>query len=92
MMRRIYQLASQVLIWLGPSASGSDALLDLVTQIGQAVDDLGLAEIKTHSIQTMSNSELAETNEKLNMLFEEFDDLFPATFPKAAYEAFATRP
>ena len=91
-MRRIYQLASQVLIWLGPSASGSDALLDLVTQIGQAVDDLGLAEVKMHSIQTMSNGELAETNEKLNMLFEEFEDLFPATFPRAAYEAFATRP
>lgn len=26
------------------------------------------------------------------MLFEEFDDVFPATFPKAAYEAFAARP
>jgi hypothetical protein len=91
-MRRIYQLASQVLIWLGLSGNDSDTLLDLITQIGQAVDDLGLSGVNMHAIQTMPDDELAETNEKLDMLFEEFNDIFPATFPKAAYEAFVARP
>jgi len=40
----------------------------------------------------MSYDDLAETNKKLNMLFEEFDDAFPATFPKAAYETYLARP
>jgi hypothetical protein len=90
-MRRIYQLASQVLIWLGPSANNSETVLDLIARIWKAVDDLGLAGVKTHTIQTMSDDELAETNEKLNMLFTKFGDVLPATFPKAAYEAFAAR-
>jgi Heterokaryon incompatibility protein (HET) len=61
-MRRIYQLTSQVLIWLGPSANDSEALLDLIARIRQAVDDLGLAGVKMHTMQTMSDDELAETN------------------------------
>ncbi len=42
MMARIYSLAKQVLVWLGPAGQGSDGVMDLYADVGAAIDAANL--------------------------------------------------
>jgi hypothetical protein len=43
-MYRIYQDASDVIIWLGPAADGSDELFDTWNQISKMAYDIGFLD------------------------------------------------
>ncbi|KAG9233390.1 heterokaryon incompatibility protein [Amylocarpus encephaloides] len=47
LMSQIYSRATQVLIWLGPAADGSDSLMDAWSAVGQAARDWGLESYYT---------------------------------------------
>lgn len=42
LMGSVYSAASQVLVWLGPTADGSDGLMDAWQEVGQNARDFGL--------------------------------------------------
>lgn len=46
-MGRIYASAKRVVVWLGPAADASDAVMDAWREIGQAARDLGLERYYT---------------------------------------------
>ena len=45
MMKRIYQDASHVIVWLGPSGEGSDFALDVMNQVGREACEMGIFDI-----------------------------------------------
>ncbi len=47
LMGSIYSKAEQVLVWLGPAAHGSDALMDAWKSVGQAARDFGMESYYT---------------------------------------------
>ncbi|KXX75458.1 Heterokaryon incompatibility protein 6, OR allele [Madurella mycetomatis] len=47
LMGRIYANAKQVVVWLGPAADESDAVMEAWREIGQAARDLGLEQYYT---------------------------------------------
>ncbi|KAK1974411.1 heterokaryon incompatibility protein [Colletotrichum cereale] len=47
LMTQIYSKAELVLVWLGPAADGSDALMECWKDIGQAARDLGIESYLT---------------------------------------------
>ncbi|KAH8656082.1 heterokaryon incompatibility protein-domain-containing protein [Tricladium varicosporioides] len=47
LMCEIYSNAEEVLVWLGPAANESDALMDLWQEIGQEISDWGLESYYT---------------------------------------------
>ena len=42
MMPRIYSMAKQVLVWLGPAGQGSDDAMDFYAKVGEAIRERGL--------------------------------------------------
>ncbi|EGY19013.1 hypothetical protein VD0002_g1954 [Verticillium dahliae] len=63
-MEKIYSKADQVIVWLGPSADGSDEMMDCWQDIGQAARDL--------DIESYYNKE------KLSLLQNMLQDLKPS--------------
>ncbi|KAG7128656.1 Heterokaryon incompatibility protein 6 like [Verticillium longisporum] len=63
-MEKIYSKADQVIVWLGPSADGSDEMMDCWQDIGQAARDL--------DIESYYNKE------KLSLLQSMLQDLKPS--------------
>ncbi|KAM0268902.1 hypothetical protein ACHAQH_009862, partial [Verticillium albo-atrum] len=59
-MGQIYSKASKAIVWLGPSADGSNEVMDCLQDIGQAAHDLDFesyfAMDKIHSLHSMLNN------------------------------------
>ncbi|RYP44441.1 hypothetical protein DL768_009088 [Monosporascus sp. mg162] len=51
-MGSVYELAAKVLVWLGPSAEGSDAAMDGIIRFGRAAVDAGLLDLANHHLKT----------------------------------------
>jgi hypothetical protein len=62
-----------------------------MTEIGQAVVDVGLSGDRMNYIMRASGDRLVDMNVRLDVIFREFDYLFPDRFPQAAYLAFSQR-
>jgi hypothetical protein len=91
----IYQETDLLLVWLGLAADGSDWLLENLSRIGRACDDLELPVITTQTLLRLSRS-LDEPYSQhiiftLEQLYQKFDYLFPDQFPFEAYGAFLAR-
>ncbi|RYP39736.1 hypothetical protein DL767_002117 [Monosporascus sp. MG133] len=51
-MGSVYELAAKVLVWLGPSAEGSDAAIDGIIRFGRAAVDAGLLDLEDDHLRT----------------------------------------
>jgi Heterokaryon incompatibility protein (HET) len=45
-MKRIYQDATQAIVWLGPSGEDSDSALEVMNQIGKESYDIGSRDVQ----------------------------------------------
>ncbi|KAK3363720.1 hypothetical protein B0T25DRAFT_562706 [Lasiosphaeria hispida] len=61
LMGVVYSRATQVLVWLGPAADGSDVLMGAFQRIGQGVSDFGIESYLTreryHLVEPMVSNE-----------------------------------
>lgn len=93
---KIYQEADIVLVWLGPADDNSDELIELLSRIGRACDNLELPVITTKTLHELSqrpdDSYTRDVTYELEQLYQQFDYLFPDLFPFEAYRAFLARP
>jgi hypothetical protein len=48
-MKKIYQDATHVIVWLGPSGEASDVAFDVMNRIGKEVCDIGFWDVPRES-------------------------------------------
>ena len=69
LMSKIYGLAEQVLVWLGPAADDSDQLVELWKDISQAARDLGIERYWTKEkvglLRPISRDEVLDQNDDM---------------------------
>jgi len=70
-MRSIYDSATCVLIWLGPTANDSDCIMNLISTIGQQCFDLNLPELDSSGNQVWPDPSTYERRLKLRETLNE---------------------
>ncbi len=84
LMGSIYSTAEEVLVWLGPAANDSDALMDAWRRVGQPAQDWGLGSYNTRErlglLNLMLNSPDPSnpTDAEFTALLKTATDTFPA--------------
>ena len=100
-MASVYELAAKVLVWLGPSADGSDVAMDGITRFGGAAVDAGILDLENHHLKSWPDigDDLVHvrTRDALLALIavvsnaEEDTSLEGERFPRVAYAALTHR-
>lgn len=90
-MKSIYESASEVIVWLGPSANNSDLVMNFLAELGKQACELGLPEPIPQGGKKWPES---PADERLQALRRTFNQLMERAGPTTlidAYSAFVQR-
>ncbi|RBR14522.1 uncharacterized protein FIESC28_07651 [Fusarium coffeatum] len=98
MMGRIYSEATQVIVWLGPAADGSDGLMNAWQDVGQKARDFGLDSYMTpqgfHAMSAIMRNEdpTDETTRRFQVLLQHTVGILAPLLRDIALKAWFERP
>ncbi|KAK3348728.1 heterokaryon incompatibility protein-domain-containing protein [Lasiosphaeria hispida] len=98
LMGAVYSRATQVLVWLGPAADGSDALMDAFKSIGQGARDFGIESYLTreryHLIEPMVSDEQPDdpATKGLQELLDSTAEAFAELLKDMTFKNWISRP
>ena len=90
-MKSIYESASEVIVWLGPSANNSDLVMDFLAELGKQACELGLPEQIPQGGISWPESPADERLQALRRTFNQFMKRAGPMTLIDAYSAFVQR-